>query len=95
MKQIFLFLSCLLLIHEGIAQEYRSLTTAEFFQEIEEDADSKLVINFWATWCGPCVKELPVFNDLAEVHPNARFIFVSLDMRTEALEAFIEANEFS
>lgn len=25
-----------------------------------------LVVNFWATWCGPCIREIPELNDLAE-----------------------------
>ena len=29
-----------------------------------------LVINFWATWCKPCVNEIPLLNDIAQEHPN-------------------------
>lgn len=39
------------------------------------------VINFWATWCLPCVKELPYFEKLNEVYKdkNVKLILVSLD----------------
>ena len=39
------------------------------------------VINYWATWCGPCVKELPYFEQLLTAHnkDNIRVILVSLD----------------
>lgn len=80
---------------QGNAQEFRSLTTAEFFEEIATETESGTLVNFWATWCGPCVKELPLFNQLAEEHPDLRFVFVSLDMRTQALEAFLETHEFN
>lgn len=39
------------------------------------------VINFWATWCAPCVKELPYFEELNKTHSknNLEVILVSLD----------------
>lgn len=39
------------------------------------------VINFWATWCMPCVKELPYFEKLNETYKdkNVKVILVSLD----------------
>lgn len=39
-----------------------------------------LVVNFWATWCAPCVKELPYFESLhRENAPHQEIILVSLD----------------
>lgn len=39
------------------------------------------IINYWATWCGPCVKELPYFEQLLTAYKkdNVRVILVSLD----------------
>ena len=43
--------------------------------------DSTYVINFWATWCVPCVKELPYFEELNAKYKDKAFkqILVSLD----------------
>ena len=38
------------------------------------------VINFWATWCGPCLKELPLFEKLNAERRDVRILLVSLDM---------------
>lgn len=48
---------------------------------LDLDTDSVYVINFWATWCGPCVKELPYFEQLNEKYSKTAFkqILVSLD----------------
>lgn len=44
-------------------------------------ADTTYVINFWATWCAPCIKELPYFERLnsAYADKNVEVILVSLD----------------
>lgn len=43
--------------------------------------DTTYVINFWATWCGPCIKELPYFEELHALYEGKAFkqILVSLD----------------
>lgn len=43
--------------------------------------DEKIhVVNFWATWCAPCVKELPYFEEInAEYNDRVEVLLVSLD----------------
>lgn len=47
----------------------------------EQDNDTTYVINFWATWCKPCVEELPYFIELNESSQSEalRVVLVSLD----------------
>ena len=55
------------------------------FEELEpilnKQDDKTYVINFWATWCAPCVKELPYFEQLNAEYSdkNVEVILVSLD----------------
>ena len=54
------------------------------FDRLERILNSKAtdiqVINFWATWCAPCVKELPFFQTLHDHHdPSLKITLVSLD----------------
>ena len=51
-------------------------------QRIESHAGSEAVlVNFWATWCKPCVEEFPIIVDLKEKYSNQELetYFVSVD----------------
>jgi thiol-disulfide isomerase/thioredoxin len=53
----------------------------EFEHWLNKDTDSLYVINFWATWCAPCVKEIPDFEKLYGKYKTekVKLLFVSLD----------------
>ena len=56
------------------------------------------LIDFWATWCRPCVQELPTLKRIFEKHgkkANFRMIGVSLDKERSKLEEFITQEEIS
>ncbi len=48
---------------------------------LHQQTDTVYVVNFWATWCVPCVEELPHFLTTAQDYSNkpVKFLFVSLD----------------
>ncbi len=51
------------------------------------DNDTTYVVNFWATWCTPCVQEMPYFTALDSVYAGQplKTLFVSLDFRKDYL----------
>ncbi|WP_232730349.1 TlpA disulfide reductase family protein [Lacinutrix sp. Bg11-31] len=43
------------------------------------DSNKTYIVNFWAMWCAPCVKELPYIQEYQKKHPDTEVILVSLD----------------
>ena len=77
-----LLLSCSLLSAIPVPAQTPGIIRLKDLQEIiSEKTHPVHIINFWATWCGPCVKELPYFEKInAENRPGVRVTLVSLDL---------------
>ncbi len=50
-----------------------------------------VVIDFWATWCAPCVHQIPILNDFQLDHgEDVPVLGISLDQDAEVIRAFLE-----
>ena len=61
--------------------------TGENFESVVGSADTVLV-DFWASWCGPCRMFGPIFERASEKHPDALFGKVDTDAQTELAQTF-------
>jgi thiol-disulfide isomerase/thioredoxin len=52
-------------------------------KEVLSDKNATYVVNFWATWCAPCVKELPYFEKLNSENKSIKVVLVSLDFKSQ------------
>ena len=52
------------------------------------NTDTVYVVNFWATWCGPCVEELPNFEKLQQKYKDQplKVLLVSMDFQSKFKE---------
>lgn len=59
----------------------KSYTYNELKPLLHKNDDKTYVVNFWATWCAPCVKELPAFEKINSEYKNknVEVLLVSLD----------------
>lgn len=53
--------------------------TEENFDEVVSESDKPIVVDFWATWCGPCKMMAPVLSELAETRADIAVGKVNVD----------------
>ena len=55
---------------------------------LEKENDTTYVVNYWATYCAPCVEEMPVFRKLEKNYSDkpVKIILTSLDFGSNATE---------
>jgi peroxiredoxin len=73
-----------------------TMTTPEILKKLRGNGTGKLLlVNFWATWCGPCVAEMPNMEAAYKKYHGKGFdiIGVSLDKNDEAITKFTEARK--
>lgn len=65
------------------AQNLPFIKKAQLEQWLNADTDTVYVLNFWATWCGPCVAELPDFEKLNEKYASkkVKIVLISTDFK--------------
>ncbi len=81
MKRILFSLIIGFIALPSFAQKFPSYTFDEFEPLLHQKNDTVYVINFWATWCAPCIKEIPHFNQAVTKYKDKPVVFymVSLD----------------
>jgi thiol-disulfide isomerase/thioredoxin len=63
---------------------------------LAEFAGKPLLVNLWATWCAPCVKELPTLDRLSWGATGPRVVAISQDMGPHAsVEAFLNSHKIA
>lgn len=60
-------------------------------QKILNTENELLIFNFWATWCGPCIEEIPIFEEIDKKR-NVKVYLVSVDFQNqyERVVSFVE-----
>lgn len=88
LRTFWLGLFALLTLVPMPAAELQSLDDAGFQKLLKANTGKVLVVNFWATWCAPCRKEMPELVALAKrLGPNTKLILISADEAGKKAEA--------
>lgn len=54
-----------------------------------------LVVNLWATWCPPCIREMPVLEEAQHIYPDIAFVFANQREQPETIRSFLEEHRLN
>jgi thiol-disulfide isomerase/thioredoxin len=95
MKKAFFVILIILFRLTTSAQEIKSMKISEL-EAFIATRPNPAIINFWATWCMPCLEEMPWFNKIVHQNKNVELVFVSLDNNKaypDKIRSFINAKK--
>jgi thiol-disulfide isomerase/thioredoxin len=84
MKRISFLLSILFAGYGAMAQDLKMVKITDV-ENIIAESSTPLIINLWATWCKPCIEEIPYFQQEVKKHTadSLRLLLVSVDTKEE------------
>ena len=62
--------------------------------EVIDEKTEYYILNFWASWCAPCIKEMRSFSELKKIHSKIKIITVSQDADIEDAKSFFDKNPY-
>lgn len=60
----------------------------ENFQKEIMESDRTVLVDFWASWCGPCRMVSPIVDEIAEEHPEIKVCKINVDEEGELASQF-------
>ncbi len=64
-----------------------NITTDNFENEIL-NIDKTVLLDFWATWCGPCMMISPILNEISEENPDIKVAKINVDENPDLAAKF-------
>ncbi len=67
------------------SQKVPIIKITDLDKRIKNDSDTTYIVNFWATWCAPCVKELPDFDSISKEFSTkkVKVLLVTMDFKED------------
>ena len=91
MKTYLTLIIFLFTVSSGFGQKVELIKVDKLNERLEQGRDTTFVVNFWATWCAPCIKELPHFEKLQQEKRKEKLkvLLVSVDFKNRLEKSVI------
>lgn len=88
--KIYIFL-LLIFSASAYSQNVKLININQLNERVKTGKDSTYVVNFWATWCAPCIKELPHFEKLQAEYKSNKLVvlLISVDFKSKLNSAVV------
>jgi len=65
------------------------------FQKNYLNTEGLIVVNLWATWCKPCLEEMPIFEKIASENNDTKIVFFSIDKDSAELQSYLSQHKIN
>jgi thioredoxin 1 len=64
----------------------KNISNVQEFNEVIENSKGKVIVDFYADWCGPCKMQSPVLDEFSKIQPDSMILKVNVDKNNELAE---------
>ncbi|PTT86331.1 TlpA family protein disulfide reductase [Pelomonas sp. HMWF004] len=80
-------------VPSGTAPDFTLRTAEGKNLRLHEQRGRVVLVNFWATWCGPCRQEMPLLNQLHQKYQGSGFTLLGINVDADSRQAINLANK--
>lgn len=74
---------------DDISRKDEKQLSASSFHKKYLDRKGLVIVNLWATWCKPCLEEMPVLKKIADENEEIPLVFLSIDKDSAELQSYL------
>jgi len=79
----------------SVAPPFQLINLNDEFVGVDPETPEIVILNFWATWCEPCIREMPELQQIHEEYEQVRVIGINLDERFNTVSTWVEQLDLS